>query len=149
MKAREVEGLDPGGPLRPNAARIVATRLDELRALRRRGARARRRRRPSTTCGSPPSGCATCSRSSAPASAPEAEAARGAAKELQARARRYPRLRPDAAQGRAASSRVAALLRERRELLFHDFVELWQAEAEQGHLGGARAALSVERSSRL
>ena len=27
---------------------------------------------------------------------------------------------------------VAALLRERRERLFHDFVELWQAEASKG-----------------
>jgi CHAD domain-containing protein len=33
MKARKVRGLDPSEPLRPNAARIVATRLDELRAL--------------------------------------------------------------------------------------------------------------------
>jgi CHAD domain-containing protein len=33
MKAREVKGLDPAGPLRPNAARIVRTRLDELRSL--------------------------------------------------------------------------------------------------------------------
>ncbi len=33
MKAREVRGLDPEAPLRPNAARIVQTRLDELRAL--------------------------------------------------------------------------------------------------------------------
>lgn len=33
MKARRVKGLKPGGRLRPNAARIVATRLDELRDL--------------------------------------------------------------------------------------------------------------------
>ena len=33
MKARKVEGLDPEAPLRPNAARIVATRLAELRSL--------------------------------------------------------------------------------------------------------------------
>lgn len=33
MKARRVSGLDPAGPLRPNAARIVRTRLDEMRAL--------------------------------------------------------------------------------------------------------------------
>ena len=31
MKARKVTGLKPGKPLRPNAARIVATRVDELR----------------------------------------------------------------------------------------------------------------------
>jgi CHAD domain-containing protein len=33
VKARKVKGLDPNEPLRPNAARIVATRLDELGAL--------------------------------------------------------------------------------------------------------------------
>ncbi len=33
MKAREVPGLDPATPLRPNAALIVLTRLDELRSL--------------------------------------------------------------------------------------------------------------------
>jgi len=33
VKPRQVEGLDPEAPLRPNAARIVATRLYELRAL--------------------------------------------------------------------------------------------------------------------
>ena len=33
MKARRVEGLDPHEPLRPNAARIVRTRLDELRGF--------------------------------------------------------------------------------------------------------------------
>ena len=33
VKARPVKGLDPTEPLRPNAARIVRTRLDELRTL--------------------------------------------------------------------------------------------------------------------
>ncbi len=33
MKPREVEGLDPSGPLQDNAARIVRTRLEELRGL--------------------------------------------------------------------------------------------------------------------
>jgi CHAD domain-containing protein len=33
VKAREVRGLEPEAPLRLNAARIVQTRLDELRAL--------------------------------------------------------------------------------------------------------------------
>lgn len=33
MKARRVSGLDPSGPLRDNAERIVATRLEELNAL--------------------------------------------------------------------------------------------------------------------
>ncbi len=33
MKPRVVEGLDPAAPLRPNAERIVRTRLEELRSL--------------------------------------------------------------------------------------------------------------------
>jgi CHAD domain-containing protein len=33
VKARAVEGLDPAAPLRPNAERIVRTRLGELRSL--------------------------------------------------------------------------------------------------------------------
>jgi CHAD domain-containing protein len=33
VKARKVEGLDPSAPLRPNAARIVRTRLAELNDL--------------------------------------------------------------------------------------------------------------------
>ena len=33
MKARKIASLDPGGPLGPNARRIVATRLEELHSL--------------------------------------------------------------------------------------------------------------------
>ncbi len=33
MKARRVEGLEPTAPLRPNAARLVRVRLDELRSF--------------------------------------------------------------------------------------------------------------------
>jgi CHAD domain-containing protein len=33
VKARKIAGLDPAAPLGPNARRIVATRLDELRSL--------------------------------------------------------------------------------------------------------------------
>ncbi len=33
MKARKVKGLEPAGPLRANATRIVRTRLDELRGF--------------------------------------------------------------------------------------------------------------------
>lgn len=33
MKAHDVEGLDPAAPLRPNAARLVRVRLDELRSF--------------------------------------------------------------------------------------------------------------------
>ena len=42
---------------------------------------------------------------------------------------------------------VAAVLRGRRERLFHEFVELWQAEASKGTWGCARSlACSPERS---
>ena len=33
MKPRAVEGLDPAEPLRPNAARMIRTRLGELLSL--------------------------------------------------------------------------------------------------------------------
>jgi CHAD domain-containing protein len=36
VKARKVKGLKPQEPLRPNAARILATRLEELRELAER-----------------------------------------------------------------------------------------------------------------
>ncbi len=130
MKARVVEGLDPAGPLRPNVGRIIATRLGELRGF------------------------------SEAALAPNANEAqhdmRIAAKRL-----RYvleifaPCLGEEAAEARRAAKRlqsvlgdlhdcdlmlteveqigsVAAILRERRERLFHEFVELWQAEASKG-----------------
>ncbi|MFL5781879.1 MAG: CHAD domain-containing protein [Thermoleophilaceae bacterium] len=38
MKARKVDGLDPGGPLEENLRRIVSVRLDELRSFARDGA---------------------------------------------------------------------------------------------------------------
>ena len=67
VKARKVKGLDPDGPLADNARRIVAVRLAELRSLRARARSTRTRSRRCTTCGSPPSGCATCWSSPRPA----------------------------------------------------------------------------------
>ena len=83
VKARRVKKLDPGEPLADNAARIVRVRLDEMRSFAAARARARRYSRDSTTCGSPRSGCATCSRRPSSASAGPAEAARRRARDLQ------------------------------------------------------------------
>jgi CHAD domain-containing protein len=130
MKARVVEGLDPAGPLRPNVARIVATRLDELRGF------------------------------SEAALAPDASEAqhdmRIAAKRLRYVLEIFaPCLGEEAGEARRAAKRlqsvlgelhdcdlmlteverigsVATILRERHDRLFHAFVELWQAEASKG-----------------
>lgn len=139
MRARAIEGLDPGGPLSPNVARIVSVRLDELRGL------------------------------ADSALAPEASEAqhdlRIAAKRL-----RYvleifaPCLGDEAGTARRAAKRlqsvlgdlhdcdlmlakvehvgsVTAVLRRRRENLFREFVELWQAEASKGTWAALDAGL--------
>ena len=62
MKARKVKGLDPAMPLADNAERIVRVRLDELCSFCPARARPAARSRRCTTCASPPSACATCSR---------------------------------------------------------------------------------------
>ena len=84
VKARAVKGLDPDGDAgRQRASGSSRVRLDELcsfmPARRRPGARSRR----CTTCGSPPSGCATSSRSTEPCFGPYAETATKRAKDLQ------------------------------------------------------------------
>lgn len=130
MKAREVEGLDPAAPLRPNAARIVQTRLDELRAFADEALApdaataqhdmriaAKRLRYGLEVVG--------------PCIGEEAKAARGAAKQLQSvlgdlhdcdlMLPKVDSIEP-----------LAAILRGRRERLFHEFVELWRAEASKG-----------------
>lgn len=130
MKARKVEGLDPLAPLEPNAARIVQTRLDELRDLAelalapdaeqaQHDARiaAKRLRYVLEIVGF----CV----------GEPAEPARRAAKKLQSvlgdlhdcdlmlpRVEHIPSL--------------AGALRKRRERFFRAFVELWQAEASKG-----------------
>lgn len=139
MKARRVEGLDPRGALRPNAALIVRTRLDELRAF---------------APGALAPDAATAQHDMriaakrlryalelfAPCFGDEAEAARRAARDLQSvlgdlhdcdimlpKAEAVPSLR--------------AALRERRERLFHAFVELWQSEASKSTWASLEAAL--------
>ncbi len=130
MKARRVEGLDPGAPLRANAARIVETRLAELLALAGPALEpsasqaqhdlriaAKRLRYVLEITGS----CI----------GPEAEAARRAAKELQGllgEIHDCDVMLPSV--GEIESLQI--LLRTRRELLFRRFQELWQEESGRG-----------------
>jgi CHAD domain-containing protein len=129
VKARKVKGLDPGGSLRANAALIVATRLEELTALAEEalepsGATAQHDMRIAAKrlryVLEVTAGCL----------GPEAEALRGAARELQGVLGEIhdcdvmlPRV--------AGIESVEALLGTRRELLFIRFRELWLA-AEAG-----------------
>jgi len=139
MKPRKVEGLVPQAPLRPNAARIVRTRLEELRdfdvealALDASAAQhnmriaAKRLRYVLEIVG--------------PCFGEEAKVARDAAKRLQSvlgDLHDCDLMLPKVEQIRSA----AALLHERRERLFHEFVELWQAEASKGTWAALEAAL--------
>jgi CHAD domain-containing protein len=129
VKARKVKGLKPDQSLRSNAARIVATRLDELRGLADEalepGAQtaqhdmriaAKRLRYVLEIAGA-------CFE-------PEAQAARRVAKELQSVLGEIhdcdvmlPKL--------AGIGSLEGLLRTRRELLYARFVELWGAEETQ------------------
>jgi CHAD domain-containing protein len=132
MKARRVKGLKPTEPLRPNAARIVATRLDELRALAAEalepGAEtaqhdmriaAKRLRYVLETTG-------VCF-------GPEAEAARRVAKELQGvlgEIHDCDVMLPKV----AGIGSLESLLRTRRELLYARFVGMWRAEETKAAL---------------
>lgn len=139
MKAREVEGLDPGGSLGPNVSRIVRVRLEELRDL------------------------------AEPALTPDAGQAqhdmRIAAKRLRYVLEIFaPCLGEEAGKARQAAKRlqsvlgdlhdcdlmlpkveqidsVAKLLRERRARLFHELAELWHAEASKGTWAALEAHL--------
>ncbi len=128
MKARAVEGLDPATPLRANAIRIIATRLDELRALggpalapwaaeaqhdlRIAAKRLRYVLELTESC-----------------FGPEVVAARKLAKDLQGvlgELHDCDVMLPTA----AAIPSLETLLRTRRELLFKRFVELWRESSE-------------------
>lgn len=130
MKARRVEGLDPAAPLRPNAARIVATRLAELLALA------------GPALDPAASEAQHDLRIAAkrlryvleivePCLGPEAKATRKAAKELQGvlgEIHDCDVMLPSV----GGIESLQALLRTRRELLFQRFRELWLAESERG-----------------
>ncbi len=139
MKAREVEGLEPGAPLRENAARIVRTRLDELRSFAEAALApgagtdqhdmriaAKRLRYVLELLG--------------PCIGEEAREARAAAKEVQS-------VLGDLHDCDLMLSRLEGIasletvLRARRELLFRRFVELWQAEASKGTWASLERAL--------
>jgi CHAD domain-containing protein len=139
MKARKVKGLKPDAPLRPNAARILATRLDELRALAPEalepGAEtaqhdmriaAKRLRYVLEITG-------VCF-------GPEAEAARRVAKELQGvlgEIHDCDVMLPKV----AGIASLEALLRTRRELLYARFVALWKSEEVQDSFSRLSRAL--------
>lgn len=139
MKPRQVGGLDPREPLRPNAARIVRTRLDELRdfaaealapeasaAQHDMRIAAKRLRYVLEIVG--------------PCIGGKAEAGRDAAKQLQSvlgDLHDCDLMLPKVEQIDSA----AVLLRERRGRLFREFVEQWQAEASKGTWAALEAAL--------
>jgi CHAD domain-containing protein len=139
VKPRRVDGLDPRASLRPNAARIVRTRLDELcgfadEALAPDAAAAQHNMRIAAKR------LRYVLEIVGPCIGEEAKVARDAAKRLQSVLGdlhdcdlMLPKLeRIDSA---------AALLRERRNRLFHDFVGLWQAEASKGTWAALEVAL--------
>jgi CHAD domain-containing protein len=130
MTAGRVVGLDPGAPLRPNAARIVRTRLDEMRGF-------------ADEALAPEASSSQHSMRIAakrlryvleifgPCIGEEAKAARDAAKQLQSvlgDLHDCDLMLPKVDQIGSA----AVLLRERRERLFQQFVRQWQAEASKG-----------------
>jgi CHAD domain-containing protein len=130
VKARTIEGLDPGGPLSPNVARIVSVRLEELRgfadaALSADASKAQHDLRIAAKR------LRYVLEIFAPCLGEEAETARGAAKNLQSVLGDLHDCDLMLTKVERIGS-VEAVLRQRRECLFHDFVELWQAEASKG-----------------
>jgi CHAD domain-containing protein len=143
VKARKVEGLDPSGPLRPNAARIVRTRLDELRGFANEALApdagvvqhdlriaAKRLRYVLEIVG--------------PCTGEEAKAARDAAKRLQSVLGDLHDCDLMLAKVERIGS-LAAILRERRVRLFDEFVEQWQTEVSKGTWVALELALSLSR----
>ena len=139
MKARAVEGLDPGAVLGPNVARIVRVRLDELRgfadaALAPDASEAQHDMRIAAKR------LRYLLEIFEPCLGEEAKAARRAAKQLQS-------LLGDLHDCDLMLPKVehipslASLLRERRERRFHQFVEHWQSEAGRGTWAALEGAL--------
>jgi CHAD domain-containing protein len=130
VKARAVEGLDPGAPLRANADLIVRTRLEELRGF------AEEALAPGASDAQHDMRIAAkrlryVLEIVAPCIGEGARAARTACRELQS-------VLGDLHDTDLMLERVegiesaTALLHARHELLFRRFVELWQAEASKG-----------------
>jgi CHAD domain-containing protein len=141
VKAREVDGLDPATALRPNAGRIVRTRLDELRSF------APAALEPAASTAQHDMRIAAkrlryVLEITGPCFGPEAQAARDAAKWLQGVLgdihdcdEMLPRI--------WGIESLRELLRTRRELLFHQFRELWQGEVDKGTWAGLERSLNV------
>ena len=130
MKARAIEGLDPSGPLSPNVARIVSVRLDELRgfadaALAPGASEAQHDLRIAAKR------LRYVLEIFEPCLGEEAKAARRAARRLQSVLGDLHDCDLMLAKVERIGS-VAAFLRQRRERLFQEFVELWQSEASTG-----------------
>jgi CHAD domain-containing protein len=139
VKARTVEGLDPAAPLAPNAWRIVATRLEELRSLAepalvpdaktaQHGMRiaAKRLRYVLEIVG--------------PCLGKTAEPARKAAKDLQSVLGDLHDCDVIMPRVEAIPS-LAAAVRERRERQFDAFAEMWHSESSQFALVALQSAL--------
>jgi CHAD domain-containing protein len=139
MKAREVKGLDPRGPLGPNVSRIVRVRLDELRDL-------------AELALTPDAGRAQHDMRIAakrlryvlelfvPCFGEEANEARLAAKRLQSvlgDLHDCDLMLPKVEQVEP----LATVFRARRELLYQRFVDLWQADVNKGTWSTLEAAL--------
>jgi CHAD domain-containing protein len=130
MKARRVEGLDTAVELRSNAARIVRTRVEELRSFAREALE-------------PPAATAQHDMRIAakrlryvleitgPCFGPEATAARDAARRLQGVLGDIHDCDVMLPRARDIES-LHTLLRTRRELLFRQFTELWQEMTSRG-----------------
>ncbi len=140
MKARKVEGLDSTAPLRPNASRIVQTRLDELRGF------AEEALAPSASAAQHDMRIASkrlryVLEVVGPCIGEEARVARDAAKQLQSVLGDLHDCDLMLPKAEAIES-LSATLRDRRERLFHGFVALWQAEASEGTWAALERAVS-------
>jgi CHAD domain-containing protein len=130
VKARAVKGLDPAAPLRPNAARIVRTRLDEMRHL------AEAALDPADSTAQHDMRIAAkrlryVLEITGPCFGPEADNGRRAARELQDALGEIHDC--DVMLPRAEGIEfLTGLLRTRRELLFRRFHELWKLEESRG-----------------
>jgi CHAD domain-containing protein len=142
MKAREVAGLDATAPLRPNAARIVRTRLDELRSF------APAVLEPSASTAQHDMRIAAkrlryVLEITGPCFGPEAMAARDAAKRLQGVLGEIHDC--DVMLPRVwGIESLRVLLRTRRELLFRQFRDLWREQADGGTWAALERSLSPE-----
>jgi CHAD domain-containing protein len=130
MKPRAIEGLDPEGALGPNAGRIVATRLQELRdiaadALTSDASEAQHSMRIAAKR------LRYVLELFASCLGEEGEEARRAAKQLQTTLGDLHDCDLMLAKVEHIGS-LAALLRDRRQRLFREFVALWQAETSKG-----------------